>query len=126
MRQLVRERSPSVAEFDALSRRYGALSERAQFQRLPWLDFVDVGLGEPPLGPIPLVLGTAFTTPDGLVHQITEVEGGNDWELQWLRGGEWAPRLRWRRADGPRFDHHAPSCGDFYAETERVVSPHHQ
>mgnify|MGYP003316678111 CR=1 FL=1 len=27
--------------------------------------------------------------------------------------------LRRRRADGPRFDHHAPSCGDFYAETER-------
>ncbi|CAH0368352.1 unnamed protein product [Pelagomonas calceolata] len=81
--------------------------------------FVDVGLGEPPLGPIPLVLGTAATTPDGLVHQITEVEGGNDWELQWLLDGAWAPRLRWRRADGPRFDHHAPSCGDFYAETER-------
>ena len=54
--------------------------------------------------------------PDALVDFHT---GGNDWELQWLLDGAWAPRLRWRRADGPRFDHHAPSCGDFYAETER-------
>lgn len=81
--------------------------------------FVDVGLGEPPLGPVALTLGPATTTPDGLSHRIAEVEGGAAWELQWLRGAAWEPRLRWSEAYGTRPDHNSPTAGDFFAETER-------
>ena len=56
---------------------------------------------------------TARAVVQALLHEFETADGDEAVD------GAWAPRLRWRRADRPRFDHHAPSCGDFYAETER-------
>jgi hypothetical protein len=43
VRELVRQRHPSLAVHGAESERFGALSERAERRRLPWFDFVDFG-----------------------------------------------------------------------------------
>lgn len=42
VREIVREHNPSVAVHEAISERYRALSARAESQRWPWLDFVDL------------------------------------------------------------------------------------
>ena len=70
---------------------------------------VDVGLGEPPMGPITYVIGMQQTTVEGLTHRIvrdTRVwkDGKSGKErhchiLEWLKDGEWESRLQWDTMD---------------------------
>ena len=81
--------------------------------------FVDVGFGEAPLSPLPLLAdGVVIKTPEGMESRILQVED-DQWELRWLRDGAWTPRLRWAAAAAERWDQHSPTTGDFLAETER-------
>ncbi len=90
--------------------------------------FVDVGVGEPPLGPVPFSEAETVT-PDGMRSRVVSVVEGagaagfaRDWsELQWFRDGAWAPRLRWDANHGKDWDAHAPSLAEFEAENARYA-----
>ena len=96
-------------------------SHAAVVARVPGGDayFVDVGLGEPPLAAVPFApSGDAVETPEGMASRVVAVD--DDWELQWRRGGAWAPRLRWAAAHGA-WEHHGPSLAEFEAEAARYA-----
>lgn len=81
---------------------------------LTWL--VDVGLGEPPMGPLEYTTNLEQTTVDGLVHRlyidpnVFKDRKGKEKHcmiLEWYRPttNEWEPRLQWE------YKHYAPMDG---------------
>lgn len=55
--------------------------------------YVDVGFGEPPLHPLPLVLDEVLETPEGMRSRFER--HGDRMVLLWELENEWVPRLSW-------------------------------
>ena len=82
--------------------------------------YVDVGLGEPPLHPLKYELNTEQVTPEGMESRIVlqSCPGGGETTttkktdsmvaiLEWKKGQDWLPRLKWD------FDHPGQDLKDF-------------
>jgi len=82
---------------------------------------VDVGLGEPAMGPLEYTLGKEQTTCDGLCSRIvwdpqgTWIDGKGNKKtclvLDWLKDGCWEHRLQWDVKDAP-LDQPPTTCYD--------------
>jgi N-hydroxyarylamine O-acetyltransferase len=69
----------------------------AESDGLMW--FVDVSFGEPAIHPLQYLLDEPQETPEGMVSRL--VRDGDDFiALQWLKGGDWCNRIRWK-SDAP-------------------------
>ncbi|KAJ8602461.1 hypothetical protein CTAYLR_001299 [Chrysophaeum taylorii] len=78
--------------------------------------FVDVGFGEPPLGPLRYDDAEPQTTPDGMRSRILRT--GDKLQLEWCLEGRWLPRLQWDR------DYSAKTPEDLEPERDFVVNSH--